>query len=677
MVQKTRSLVISGKSFNNKGQPGTGKSSYGLLFLAVIFFLQVTASPGARPPDSLTNQYLSHRNDTIRYSLLITFIRKNLESRQGRLPSPEVRSLTDRAIERLRSINDQRRLGLFLGLKAEICIAAKNWNAGDLYCDSSIRIAEKFRDYESLGLLYELKTVIYKNMNLNERMVQALYRSADNYKQAGNVGREAEMLFELGTVYANTDQADLALRTYLQSAQITNDKDETCKAYLFAAHLALKKNDLRLAEEYLRKGKAAKNNPNEELSYYFFFVNGKWLRQMNRGEEARASLETADSLATLCNQTGLRVMALCESADISLDEKKTGDAKKILDQAASLSGHVKSLDTKIEVSRVLARFYEESGQSAKALEEYKAWRMLKDSLHQSELSGALTRSVKETEYNKTETKRAEEQWKKDQAESRKLRRQKLIAYTSGAVLIFIGFIAFLLIRNNRRQKLANIIIAEEKERSDNLLSNILPDEVAEELKSTGTSKARDFNGVTVLFTDFRNFTKVSEQLTAQEIVNEIHFYYSAFDTIITKYGVEKIKTIGDSYMCAGGIPAEDEDNTENTVKAALEMRDFMEGEKQKRISAGLPYLEIRIGLHHGPVVAGIVGTKKFAYDIWGDTVNVASRMESSGEPGKVNISGETYKAISDRFDFLYRGKIAVKNRGMIDMYFVERLATAS
>ncbi|HZH36195.1 MAG TPA: adenylate/guanylate cyclase domain-containing protein, partial [Flavisolibacter sp.] len=214
-------------------------------------------------------------------------------------------------------------------------------------------------------------------------------------------------------------------------------------------------------------------------------------------------------------------------------------------------------------------------------------------------------------------------------------------------------------------------LKEEMDRSDNLLLNILPAETAEELKRTGSSKAKVFQRATVLFTDFKNFTLLSERLSAEELVGEINYCYSTFDQIISKYGIEKIKTIGDSYMCAGGLPVESETNPVDTLMAALEIRDFMLEELQKRKEKGQPFFEIRIGLHTGSVVAGIVGIKKFAYDIWGDTVNIASRMESSGEPGKVNISADTYELIKDKFTCSHRGKIQAKNKGSIDMYFVE------
>jgi class 3 adenylate cyclase/FixJ family two-component response regulator len=212
----------------------------------------------------------------------------------------------------------------------------------------------------------------------------------------------------------------------------------------------------------------------------------------------------------------------------------------------------------------------------------------------------------------------------------------------------------------------------EKNKSDDLLLNILPVDTANELKLNGFAKPKHFDEVTVLFTDFKNFTSISEKLTAEELVEEINFCYSNFDRITTKFGIEKIKTIGDSYMCVGGLNDSNKNLVVNTVMAAIEIRDFMEDEKTRRKSKGEFYFDIRIGLHTGPVIAGIVGIKKFAYDIWGNTVNIASRMESASEPGKINVSGETYEIIKDNFTCEYRGKVMAKNKGDIDMYFVER-----
>lgn len=214
-------------------------------------------------------------------------------------------------------------------------------------------------------------------------------------------------------------------------------------------------------------------------------------------------------------------------------------------------------------------------------------------------------------------------------------------------------------------------IHKERSRSDELLLNILPFETATELKATGKVKARRYDSVTVMFTDFKNFTRLSERMSAEELVQEINSCYSEFDRIISTYNLEKIKTIGDSYMCAGGLPVENETHATDAVNAALEIQQFIKKLALEKKSSGNDYFEIRIGMHTGPVIAGVVGIKKFAYDIWGDTVNTASRMETSGEAGKVNISGITYELIKNQFHCTHRGKIEAKNKGDIDMYFVE------
>jgi len=216
-------------------------------------------------------------------------------------------------------------------------------------------------------------------------------------------------------------------------------------------------------------------------------------------------------------------------------------------------------------------------------------------------------------------------------------------------------------------------LREEKKKSDDLLLNILPAEIAEELKQKGSATARDYEKVTVMFTDFKDFTKISEKLTPAALVKEIDLCFSAFDNIIQKHGIEKIKTIGDAYMCVGGLPVASNTHAHDVISAAIEIRDFMNDHNSEKALRGEHQFRIRIGIHTGSVVAGIVGVKKFAYDIWGDTVNIASRIESSGEPGKINISGSTYEIIKDQFNCSYRGKIEAKNKGEIDMYFVESL----
>lgn len=207
----------------------------------------------------------------------------------------------------------------------------------------------------------------------------------------------------------------------------------------------------------------------------------------------------------------------------------------------------------------------------------------------------------------------------------------------------------------------------EKQKSDDLLLNILPQEVAEELKEKGESKAQYYDEVSVLFTDFVNFTATAEQLGVDELLAELNVNFTAFDGIMEKYGLEKIKTIGDAYLAVSGLPVKNKDHALNAVAAALDILAFVEARKKE-----VPYgLDIRIGIHSGSLIAGIVGVKKFAFDIWGDTVNTAARMEQNSIPGKVNISEGTHLLVKEAFECSYRGKLQVKGKGEMDMYFVE------
>ena len=201
-----------------------------------------------------------------------------------------------------------------------------------------------------------------------------------------------------------------------------------------------------------------------------------------------------------------------------------------------------------------------------------------------------------------------------------------------------------------------------------MLLNILPAETAKELKQNGKVDAVKFDEVTVLFTDFVEFTKVAEHVEPEQLVKSIDFYFKGFDEISTKYGLEKIKTVGDSYMCACGLPTINKTHARNVMQAAKEMIELVKSELNA--VDDLSHFDVRIGIHTGPVVAGIVGIKKWQYDIWGDTVNIASRMESMSKPGRVNMSETTYLQIKDEFPCEYRGEIEVKNHGSMKMYFL-------
>ena len=215
------------------------------------------------------------------------------------------------------------------------------------------------------------------------------------------------------------------------------------------------------------------------------------------------------------------------------------------------------------------------------------------------------------------------------------------------------------------------LVGKEREKSDKLLLNILPADTAQELKETGKATPKQYDMATVLFTDFKDFTRITRDISVEQIIENLNTCFRAFDEICEKHKLEKIKTIGDSYMCVGGVPTRNKTNALDAVLTGLEMQKWVKEWGKKQKAAGEEPWTLRVGIHTGSVIAGVVGKDKFAYDIWGDTVNMASRMETKGEIGRVNISSTTYAIIKDKFDCSYRGKVSVKNSGETEMYFVE------
>jgi class 3 adenylate cyclase len=251
----------------------------------------------------------------------------------------------------------------------------------------------------------------------------------------------------------------------------------------------------------------------------------------------------------------------------------------------------------------------------------------------------------------------------------------LLAAAAGFVLI-LATLFYMRFRAKKRMAneltLKNAEVEAEQKRSNDLLLNILPPAIAQELKTRNKVKAQKYDDATVMFVDFKGFTNVAERLSPESLVEELDFCFSNFDRIISQYGIEKIKTIGDAYLCAAGL-SDKKATSRDIVRAALEIQDFLLGLRAERMGQGLPYFEARIGIHTGPVVAGVVGAKKFAYDIWGDTVNVAARMEEACEIGRVNVSENTYWLTKYDFEWQNRGRVAAKNKGEMEMYYVAGL----
>ena len=329
-------------------------------------------------------------------------------------------------------------------------------------------------------------------------------------------------------------------------------------------------------------------------------------------------------------------------------------AEENLSTALVLANSQNNPMQKLQVFGMLTYINETLGNYKDGYNHLKALYLLKDSIAGQEARKKVVQ--KEMQYNFEKKSAADKvlQEKKD-IRQRTIRKSLLAGLSFSAVFLLIVF------RQNNR-------IKKEQKRSENLLLNILPAKVAAELKINGKAQAQRFEHISVLFTDFVNFTGASEALTPEQIVGELHECFTAFDYIIEKNGLEKIKTIGDAYMAVSGLPSAKSDHAQRAVQSAIEIVQYMQNRAKTENAFG-----IRVGINSGPVVAGIVGVKKFAYDIWGDTVNTAARMEQKSESGRINMSQSTYELVKNDYNCSYRGELEAKNKGKLKMYFVEGL----
>jgi adenylate cyclase len=497
------------------------------------------------------------------------------------------------------------------------------------YYSKALKIEEELKNDEGISTLLLNIGSVYRDQGDHDKAFEYFDRSRKLNEQSGDNYSLAYSLNGLGNLFEEQGKPDSAL-------------------YYYRSSLAIR---LGLADvqgvSYSHKNIGvifSKTNQPDSARWYF-----------------EKSLKGFDSIG---DKWGMAV-ANNKLGKLFLDLGKTREAKVLLDRALVLSKELGYPADIRDAAGNLQQLFRKEQQWKDALQMNDLYIAMRDSVINDKNRKAILRTQFSYEYHQKELALKAEQDKKDAIAHAEIRKQRILRNSIAAGLA--GLFIFSVILFRQRNK-----ISKARRVSDELLLNILPSETAEELKSTGFAKAKDFREVTVLFTDFKNFTLMSERLSAQELVNEINHCYCAFDNIIGKYGVEKIKTIGDSYMCAAGLPVVSVTHAADAINAALDIRDFIAKEVESRKAKGEPFFEIRIGLHTGPVVAGIVGIKKFAYDIWGDTVNIASRMESSGETGKVNISDATHRLVKHQFHCTHRGQVGAKNKGAIDMYFVER-----
>ena len=529
--------------------------------------------------------------------------------------------------------------------------------------------------------LIDLATKLGNNEYLNRGHLQ---KGNINF-QSGNFKIALDEFFTAAEVAINADFPAGEGTAYMSVADVysrTGDKNNAESYYKKAISILRKAdNQVSLAAALLNAGDEFFINKKYQVALQYFEESGQIFKEQNypvgiaynqgnigkvyykQGKYELAKTNLAKAIATLKelqDDYGISDYAIYLS-DVFEKQNDLPAAFTFAKTSLELS---KKNDLKEQVSAAnlqLSELYDLQGNKDLALKHYKTHVALKDSINSivkvQEMANLRTNfevSQKQTEITLLNQQKSN---------------QNIVTIATAIALFLIGLLAIGLFRRYRFIRRTNEIIEKEKNRSDSLLLNILPEETAQELKENGKVRAKKFESITILFTDFIGFTQYAENLSPEKLVESIDFYFSKFDEIIEKYGLEKIKTLGDSYMCTGGLHSNREDHAIKMVFAAIEIAGFVEEVKQSKM-ADLSHFNIRIGINTGPVVAGVVGTKKFAYDIWGDSVNVASRMESTSESGKINISENTYQLIKNDFNCVYRGEIKVKNRGLMKMYFV-------
>jgi len=540
--------------------------------------------------------------------------------------------------------------------------------------DSALIMAKKYGFKADQGSIYNNYSIVYSIMGQLELSLDYCMKALDIFEESGDSSNMAKVYNNLGSRYSEMGMNDMAIMYYEKAIAINErfqDLSRLVKNYGNIGTVYSSLDEHEKALEYYTKAYMITKDLDNKVDMSITLSNmAITYRNMKKFDLALSFAEQSYLIARGTNDEIGKLAYFIITAEIFKDQEELDKALKNYSIAESLADSIGARQSG------LADIYAQMGDFRNAYlynEMYNKERML---LLDDEKNKALDK-IKEFEDDKVQSE-IDILTKDAEIQELVIRRQKIIRNSVAGTGAFILLIALLLLHRYRyvrktRDQLEkkNVIIQDEKEKSDNLLLNILPEETAEELKTKGNSKARSFEIVTVLFTDFKGFTSMAELLNPGELVAEIDHCFKAFDNIISNYDIEKIKTIGDAYMCAGGLPVANKTNPVDVVRAAIDIRDFMLKLKENRERKNEPFFEIRIGVHTGPVVAGIVGIKKFQYDIWGDTVNIASRMESSGEVGEVNVSGTTYNLIKKKFECVHRGKIEAKNKGAVDMYFVK------
>lgn len=637
-----------------------------LLFSAVLGFSSVAQD---KLMDSLQSALTAQKEDTSRVNTLLLISKTYLGS------SPD---------DAIAYGHKARDLAVKLQFKKGEAYALKNIGIGYYvqakyietldYWQKSKAIFEAINDKTGVANILNNMGAIYSNQADDSKALDYYLQSLKLSEEIGDKLRMSTAMQNIGNIYANKSATyNKALGYLLRALPLSKELNYTdgivtINTNLGEVNFKMGRVDSAL---YYYKSALKVSEKNESVSTTFI-LNNIGEAYAKKGEYALAIRfqQKAIDLAKKLNAKLYVSKSLLGLADTYFQQGNIKSAFDAYKEAEVLAKEVHASYELKDAYEGLALTSAKMGDYANAFTYQGLFANFKDTLYNIEADKKLSSlqfdfdiEKKQGEINLlTKDKKLSEM---------QLTKEKVLKNALAVGIGLILIIAFVIYRNYRIKAKTNKILDKQKVQIENLLLNILPSDVAQELQATGQATPRHYESVSVLFTDFKGFTLIADKMPPGKLVEELNICFMAFDNIIEKNGLEKIKTIGDSYMCAGGIPRTDETHPYRIVKAGLEIQQYIKENNERRQNLGLEGWDIRIGIHVGPVVAGVVGKKKYAYDIWGSTVNIASRMESNGYPGQVNISSTTYELVKDKFACKHRGKIYAKNVGEIDMYFVE------
>jgi adenylate cyclase len=688
-------------------------------FLLLVVALGLPASFWAQSgvADSLRQLLVQAKQDTARVNLLTDYAWEINESH-----TEEADNRLREAVSLAQALNYKKGEAVAwngLGVVEEI---RGNLAQAEIFYKKALDIRRALGDLHSLGASINNLGVLNEMIG---RFDSALVFHRENLliqQQLRDTVKIARALFNLAAAYQEMGLYPEAQRHLLDARLILearNDQDGMAKVYTQLGHLQLEldryPDALRWYAQALRLRENIADDPGRLAEVLTDYANA--LDEVDSSKVAllyyQRALTVWKDLEDLPGQanvytnmgdaykhigdynTALNFLQQAEKICLSLDDKQA--LMEVYNTIGDVHYRAGRQNLSLEYIQQYYRIAQETGDEKYIQGAYKdfaevyarmgnfseaySWRIQYDSLRYQRLNEKIG-----TDFARKEAMFADQK-KQEQIEEqrRELRvrdaelasaQTRQLALLGGAVLLLL--LAALLFNRNRIRARANNELAAknraiqlERERADNLLKNILPEKTALELKLHNKVQPVRYESVTVMFTDFKDFTTIAETMSPETLISVLDECFRLFDAVIARHGLEKIKTIGDAYMCAGGLPMENSTHPTDAVSAALDMLEGLRQLMSKKSPEQQAVFEMRIGIHTGPVVAGVVGSHKFAYDIWGDTVNVAARLEQSGTVGKINISETTYDLVRDHFQCAYRGKLAAKNKGEIAMYFVE------